>query len=443
MKLKAATWIMLAALVAIAAYFFLVDEKGRKTRERERRSDRKLFSYTRAEVERFVLINPRGERIEVARGGSDWKVVSPVEAPGDQPEIASFLDQVVPGHRGVELAGARNLADYGLEKPFATLILYRTGAAAPETLFVGDKTPTSSNSYVRLGSAESILISSELTHNVMNKNLFHLRDKNFLPPGSESISAVAIHNARETLKLEKRGAYWWFTSRHVRADRARVESYLSRLTDAVIHRFVREDTEDLAPYGLKTPAEEITLTKGSETVTISFGKKEDYLVNVVRTGLDKVIMLEASLLEPFEWNTDNLRAMNLAFFQEDSLKTVRYETPDTSVVFIRTGTAWSTTGAGAAAIKSWEVSGLMHRLESATFTEIIREQVPGEEKRPERYLVRVTLEDGGGAVLDRITIASPAKDTEIGASISAGAAGSLKQGTAQELEAIFKRIGAR
>jgi hypothetical protein len=443
MKLKGATWIMLAALVAIAAYFFLVDEKGRETRERQRRSSRKLFSYTRAEVERFVLINSKGERIEVARSGSDWKVVSPVDAPGDQPEIASFLDQVVPGRRGVELTGARNLADYGLEKPFATLILYRTGAAAPETLLVGDKTPTSSNSYVRLGSAGSILISSELTHTVMNKSLFHLRDKNFMPPGSESISAVAIRNMRETLNLKKRGGYWWFASRNMRADRARVESYLSRLTDAVIHRFVREDTEDLAPYGLKTPAEQITLTKGSETLTVSFGKKEDYLVNVVRTGLDKVIMLEASLLEPFEWNTENLRAMNLAFFQEDSLRTIRYETPDTSVVFIRTGTAWSTTGAGAAAIRPWEVSGLMHRLESTTFTKIINESFSGEDTRLRRYLVRVTLEDGGGDVLDRITIASPAKDAEIGASISAGAVGSLKQGTAEELEAIFKRIGAR
>jgi hypothetical protein len=277
----------------------------------------------------------------------------------------------------------------------------------------------------------------------MNKSLFHLRDKNFMPPGSESISAVAIRNMRETLNLKKRGGYWWFASRNMRADRARVESYLSRLTDAVIHRFVREDTEDLAPYGLKTPAEQITLTKGSETLTVSFGKKEDYLVNVVRTGLDKVIMLEASLLEPFEWNTENLRAMNLAFFQEDSLRTIRYETPDTSVVFIRTGTAWSTTGAGAAAIRPWEVSGLMHRLESTTFTKIINESFSGEDTRLRRYLVRVTLEDGGGDVLDRITIASPAKDAEIGASISAGAVGSLKQGTAEELEAIFKRIGAR
>jgi hypothetical protein len=135
--------------------------------------------------------------------------------------------------------------------------------------------------------------------------------------------------------------------------------------------------------------------------------------------------------------------MNLAFFQEDSLRTIRYETPDTSVVFIRTGTAWSTTGAGAAAIRPWEVSGLMHRLESTTFTKIINESFSGEDTRLRRYLVRVTLEDGGGDVLDRITIASPAKDAEIGASISAGAVGSLKQGTAEELEAIFKRIGAR
>jgi hypothetical protein len=443
MRFKATTWILLAALAAIAAYFFIVDERSRKAGELEHRQGKELFSYTSAAVERFVLINPQGERIEAARSGSEWRIVAPVEAPGDQPEIASFLDQVLPGRRGIELAGARSLADYGLASPFATLILHRTGVAESDTLFVGDKTPTSSNSYVRLGSAGNVLISSEITHNVMNKGLFHLRDKNFLPPGTESITAITIRGGRETLKLERRASSWWFTGRHVRADRARIESYLAKLTDAVIHRFVREDIRELAPYGLKDPSKEILLTRGQEKMTICFGKEEDRLVNVVRTGLDKVIMLEGSLLEPFEWTFSSVRAMNLAFFEEESVKTIRYEAPDTSVVFTKTGDAWSAAGARAAAVRTYEVKGLLHRLQSTTFTKIVKEPLSGGDGPLARFLVRVSLEDSAGTEIDRITIASPENGTETGASVSAGALGSLKEGTAEELDKIFKRIVAK
>jgi len=443
MRFKTTTWILLLALVVIAAYYFFVDERARTAKERNYRQNRKLFSYSRGDVERFILINPKGERIEVAQSGSLWKIVSPVEAPGDQPEIASFLDQVTPGRRGIELADVRNLADYGLEKPFATLIMYRRSAAAPDTLFVGDKTATSSNSYVRLGGSTSVFISSQLTHNVMNRSLFHLRDKNFLPPGTESISSIAIHRGHETLRLKKEGTFWWFAARHVRADRARIEGYLIRLTDAVIHRFVREDTAELASYGLQPPAGEITLTKKNETVRISFGNKEDGLVNVVRTRLDKVIMLEASLLEPLEWSADNLRAMNLAFFSEDSVRMLRFETSDTSIVFSRTETRWSTAAADTVMIRSWQVNGLLRKLESTTFETILEEPLPRMEPQLDRYLIRVTLEGTGGTVLDRITIASRANGSEIGASTSANAVGALTKGTAAEMETIFRQIGAK
>ncbi|HEY5132098.1 MAG TPA: DUF4340 domain-containing protein [Candidatus Krumholzibacteriaceae bacterium] len=443
MRIRATTWILLAALAAIVAYFFLVDQRAQQAKEREHRESMKLFPYARADVARFVLINPLGERVEVEHADSGWKVVSPVEAPGDRPAIESFLDQVVPGRTVIELPDVRNLADYGLDKPFATLIMFHKGAAAPDTLFVGDKTPTSSNTYVRVGSSKNVIISSMLTHNVMNRGLFHLRDKNFLPPGYESISAVAVRTGRETLRLKKEGAFWWFAERRVRADRAKIEAYLSRLTDAVVHTFVRENTKDLAPYGLKTPTQQIILTKDQETVAISFGKKEDDLVDVVRTGLDKVIQIEASFLDVFTWNAGNLRAMNLSFFTEDSVKTVRFETSDTSAVFKRTKTKWSTASGDTLAIKWFEVNGLLRKLDALKFDRILTEPLPPGEARLNPFLVRVTLEGAGGSVLDRITIAPAAAGAEIGSSTSANAVGSLPAGTDGELKTILKRIIAR
>jgi hypothetical protein len=442
MNFKTTTWILIAALAMIVGYFFLVDEKNRVRSVTERKLGAKLFRYRPEDVARFILINPKGERIEVARSGPGWKVVSPVEAPGSEAEIASFMDQIVPGHRNSELENVRNLADYGLAKPFATLIIFRAGNIAPDTLLVGDKTPAGSNCYLRLGSSRSVILSSEVTRNVMNKGLFHLRDKNFLPEGYQSIDAVEIRAGPKRIRLSKEQGYWWFTAKRIRANRLTIESYLSKLTDAVIHEFVREDTKELAPYGLESPAGELILAKRTETVTIAFGNKKEYLVDVVRTGLDKVVAIEATLLEPFEWNTDNLRAMNLAFINEDSVRTLEYQTPDTSITLERAGSSWRVPGREAQPIRSAEAHALIRRLSSAAFERILKEPLPVDGQF-EGSALRVTLADSLGNEIDRIAIIARADGSEIGSSTSANALGSLPSGTAAGIDAIFKRIGAR
>ncbi len=442
MNFKATTWILIAALAAIVGYFFLVDEKNRARSAVERTSGARLFSYRPEDVERFILVNPRGERIEVARAGAGWRIVFPVEAPGAGPEISSFVAQIVPGRRRSELQNVGNLGDFGLERPFATLIIRRAGNAAPDTLFVGDKTPAGSNCYIRLGSSSNVILSDELTRNIMNKGLFHLRDKNFLPEGHLSIDAMEIRAGLKRIRLIKERGFWWFSPEHLRANRLLIESYLPRLTDAVIYEFVREDTGELAPYGLETPAGELILAKGKETVTIAFGNRTGNLVNVVRSGLDKVVALEATLLEPFEWSRGNLRALNFAFIDEDSVQTIRYETPDTSLVIERAGSSWRAPDRDAASIRPFEVKALIRKINSATFARILKEPLPVDAGF-ERFALRMTLRDARGDVIDRIAITAQPDGSELGSSTSANALGSLPQGTAAGIDAVFSRIGAK
>jgi len=333
-----------------------------------------------------------------------------------------------------------NLADYGLDKPFASLILYHRGAAAPDTLSVGDQTPTNSGSYVRLGTSRTVLISRDFTHSLMNKTLLHFRDKNFLPFESDAIDALAIRTGAREMLLTREGDNWFFTGRHVRADRRKIESYLYGLTRAVIRQFVREDLNALAQYGLKSPAYELVLTRGAETTRIAFGAKTQDEVYAVRTGLENVILLEAKFLDAFNWNPENVRAMNLAFFQVDSIRTIRYETPDTLVVLKKNGNTWSTSGADTLAIQSNQVNALLGNLNSLKFEKILTEPLLGGEPKLAKFTLRVTLEDSNGAVLDQITLAEPLHGSEIGASSSADAVGTLATGTFAGIDSIYKRI---
>jgi hypothetical protein len=442
MNLKGTTWILIAALVGIAGYYFLVDEKNRARSVAERKLSARVFPYASKDVERFVLVNPKGERIEVARSGAGWRILFPVDAPGAGPEISSFVDQIVPGRKSSELENVKNLADYGLVRPFATLILVRAGGAPPDTLLVGDATPAGSNCYVRIGSSGNVLLTTEIVRNIMNRGLFHLRDKNFLPAGYQSIDEVEVREGSKRIRLSRERGYWWLGAGRVRANRSTIESYLSRLTDAVIYEFVREDAKTLAPYGLQSPARELVLGTGAEKMTISFGNKKDDLVDVVRTGLDKVVAIQATFLEPFEWSAGALRAMNLAFIDEDSVQTIRYETPDTSMTIERAGASWRSPDRGSPLAHPPEVNALIRKIGAATFERIHKEPLPADGWF-ERFAVRATLSDRSGRTIDRIVIVSNKDGSETGSSSSADALGALPRGTAAGIDAAFKRIGAK
>lgn len=440
MRFRGTTLILVGALAAIAAYFFLVEEPGRKGREEKSRLSTKLFPYPAADVDRFILANPRGERIEAERAPGGWKVVYPVEAPGDVPTIDAFIGQVVPGRRGEEIPNPGSLSDYGLSTPFATLMVRRAGSQTYDTLFVGDKTPTSSNSYVRLGSAGPVLISSEITHNVMNKNLFHLRDKNFISLVTDSVTAISVRGGARPLRLVREGRGWWFADRRVRADRARVESYLTELSQAVIYEFTRERLDSLAAVGLAPIRREITLESGSAKTRIAFGAAKGDKVYATRDGLDKVLLLAGTLATPFDWTAASLRAMNLAFFDADSVRGVTWETPDTSVTFLRIGSKWSTANGDTLSLKSWEVTALVRKLQTTVFDRIVSEPLAAGDRRLASPRLRVTLRDARSDVLDEVVVAVGAGGVLLGASTSANCVGALPAGGLEAITGIFGRI---
>lgn len=442
MRFSLATRILVAVLAVIIAYFYLVEEKHRKASAEKHLSERKLLPFPADSVQKFVLVNPSGQRIEIERAGAGWKITSPITADGDGPAIDSFLGQVVPGRRADEMPGVGDLGAYGLERPFASLIFYPRGGAA-DTLFVGDKTPTSSNSYVCLGSSKNVFISSSITHNLMNKSLYLLRDKSFVSFKGESVKAITIRAGRARIDLARAGKYWWFTEPRVRADRVKVEQYLTQLTTTIVRSYASE-SDSLERYGLKNPEREITFAMGSERATVSFGTAQGDQVYATRTGLDKVVVLEGKLLGAFDWTRESLRAMNLAFFDPDSVKVIAYETPDTSIVITRAGGRWTAAGKDTiSAAKSYVVDALVRKLTTVSFEKIIADPAMPGDKRLAPFALRISLEDLLGGAIDVITIARPSKDAEIGTSRSANILGALKKGALEDITGTFKRIGER
>lgn len=434
-------WILFAILVVVAAYFFLFEERERVKKEAESKVSRRLLAYTREEVRRIVFVNPEGDRIEMLKEGEDWRIVSPVQTKGSKPTIDALLQQLVPGSKQEVIENAENFGDFGLDEPFAVLILSLEDGSKPDTILVGDKTPAGPSCYVRLGSSKSVIVSREMTHNIMNKNLYHLRDKNFLAFEGITVDSMIVHRGGESIRLRREKEAWFVTEPHVRASRPEIEPWLNEFSRAIIREFAREDTEELSEYGLETADREITLYRSVDTVRATFGDGKDDLVYVARSGLDKVILLKAEFLDVFDWTVEKLRMMNVTFVPTGDIKTIGYETPDTSLSLRAWKGSWITTDVDSAEIRFMEVSEFLRKLSNAKYESILAEPLTESDPRLEPFLVKIELKDFAGILLDRITIAAPYDEYEVGASLTTNALGRLEKGTFKELEHIFNRFG--
>ena len=171
---------LIALLLLVAGYFFLVEQRGRRAAENTLRSSHSLVPYGPADVDRAWLLNPYGDTIEMARSGEGWTIEWPVTDEGDAPAIEMLLRQVVPGRKLDEYPDVERLSDYGLDAPYATLIVRSGRFGRTDTIHIGDTTPTSFRAYARLGGSRTVVVTRDLARNVMQKTLFHLRDKNFI-----------------------------------------------------------------------------------------------------------------------------------------------------------------------------------------------------------------------------------------------------------------------
>jgi hypothetical protein len=320
--------------------------------------------------------------------------------------------------------------DYGLETPFATVIFFAKNRAHSDTIHVGDKTPTSTSCYARLGASDTVIVSREMTHNVMNKSLYHLREKNFVKFSAAAVDSFHVVGGDYDARLSRRDGVWWLNDPPARADNRLVEGYLNNLTEAIIREFVSEEKSELQRFGLDGPAKKIVLHHDLAETEIEFGDTEEDMVYVVRTGLEPVIKLEQKLIEAFRWTRDGLRARNLSFFEPGDIRTIRYETPDTSIVLERHPDGWY---AGDRPVMQGRAEAFLRQLNSTMFSTILEEGTGDPFTRPGPFSIRITLLDGNGMPVDRIVLHDIRGPREEGASMSSGAVGRIESGGTEKL----------
>ncbi|MBN1884589.1 MAG: DUF4340 domain-containing protein [Candidatus Krumholzibacteriota bacterium] len=436
------TWILLVLLILVAAWFFAVEEPRRRATERSGRSGT-IFPYGPEEVDRFSLRPPGGELIVMERSGEEWIITSPVVTPGQRSMIDLVLDQVVPGRKLEEFDGVYDFAPYGLDDPFATVILFNDRRGRVDTVRVGDTTPTGPRAYVRVNDEHAVLITRDLMHNAMRKNLFHLRDKNLFHVIPGDISAITVNDGNRRLSFAREAGGWWRTGPRYRVESSWMDAYAKRLSETIIRSFDAETTDSLDRFGLRAPGRRLFIDGPSGIVSISIGRVDEETVHVLRDGLDKVVSIRTSDILPiFEVDPEGLRSRRLAFFDPNAAHLVRWTSPDTTVALRGGDGAWVAPEAGDAAVRGQAVFSLLDDLRRTRFDGFLDDTFESGASFLDPLAVEIVIEDADGRLLDRIRIATPLADHEIGGSLSSDALGRLPVHTAARLRRRFESIGA-
>ncbi len=431
------TLALLAILVLIAAYYFLVDKETRIIGDRGPRDSTKMLPYGRDEIDGFVLINPYGDRIEMERQGSEWTIVFPVRTDAAQSTIDALLTQLLPGRKLEEFPDVADLSLYGLEDPYAMLIFHPVDTERSDTLYVGDKTPTRMSCYVRIGASDTVMIVREMTHNVVNKNLYHLRDKDFLYIPSSTIDSLSITKGGNRITLSREIAGWRIGEGGIRADAVLVESYLNDLTRAIIRDFAREDLDSLSAYGLDPPRGEISIFRGDEQIRISFGEGKEDQVYAIRTGIDGILLLEEKLIAALEWSPDDIRSRNLSFFEPAEVTEIICETPDKTVTFLKEPAGWSVSGIPVELAKPLLMLRMIKDARFESFTGSLGENHSGLEGP---YSLRIRLKGSDDEGIDTITFYTAPSGSVEAVSVSAGMRGEIESGKLTEIERFLESL---
>jgi hypothetical protein len=135
--------------------------------------DKRILKFDREKADTLTLVKG-GNSIQLARSGSEWKVVKPVEARSDYSAVEGFITRLSSANMSklVEEQPA-DLAKYGLDKPLMTVTL---GAGSSKTVLEVGKTEND-QTYARDASRPMVFTVDSTLQTDLNKNFDDYRKK--------------------------------------------------------------------------------------------------------------------------------------------------------------------------------------------------------------------------------------------------------------------------
>lgn len=345
---KSTLIVVLCAIVAGCGVYYAQWRKSKKPAAPADTS-KPAFSVNPSSIDSFSISHP-GQKdqpaIDFEKQKGTWRIVQPIDTLADQPTAEGFVDQLAESRpTETESVTPDRRKAFGLDPPAASVELRAKGGQT-HTLLLGDKDFSGSAVYAIVDDRPKVLLMPLSLLTAADKPLNALRDMNVLHLDSVDVSSFSLKNPSGDLAVSrdsKVSTQWDFTKpEKVPADPDVVDAMLDAISNARISDIVSEKPDNLARYGLASPAVTFTATKNDgQKSTLVLGKKagaEYYARDLSRKIIFKVNQdLYAKLTDSFS----QMRDKSVVHLDESSLNRIQLQNSNGTIEIARQGTGGS------------------------------------------------------------------------------------------------------
>jgi len=329
---------MAVVFLGVVLYYYLVDIPAEQKQIAEKERAGKIILFDTGRVEEFIL-EKKDNALHLKRNSlKDWDLLKPVQAKADGDTVSSFLSflQSARFSRVVE-DSVKDLSVYGLQEPAMKITLQLKGKGK-KILLIGDDHPMNKHLYVKREEENKVLLAGA-NRNVFDKSLFDFRDKGLLRFKGEEVRGIKFHSDGKSFALNKQDERWEIVDgKRTKADGDEINRFLRLVRKFKVKKFLHENPDALAPYGLDTPLARLTLETGKEggSLTLLVGNElenQGYYGKV--KSADNVVLFGFQLVRTLSKKPVDFMPKTLLEFRQENVSQIHLKTGDEKILLAR------------------------------------------------------------------------------------------------------------
>jgi hypothetical protein len=302
--------LLLVVAIGLGAYVYFVEFK-KPAGDAPAKKD-KVFTVDADTIDEITVKSEAGDRTTLKKTGADWQIVQPIAAPSDPAAVSGLTSNLAALELGRVIdENPSDLKEFGLADPRVT-VTFKAGGKA-QTLDIGQKTPTGTDLYAKLGDQKKVFLISSFLDSSFNRTTFDLRDKTVLKLDPAKVDALEVTHGTDTLKFAKTEGEWQIEQPiATRADFGAVEGLVSRISSAQMKSIAAAEATDLKTYGLDKPAASVKIGTGSSQATLVIGAAAGEGAVYAKDGArPAVFTLDSSLVDDLKTDAGEYRQKDL------------------------------------------------------------------------------------------------------------------------------------
>ena len=341
--------ITLLLLTALVAGGYFLAKKKLPTTDQVSEQMRRVLDFKAVDVTRLEIKGADRDFVFDRKQGK-WSFSRPLQvraASGEMDGILSGLEFLESRRRLSERAisdAKLTLADYGLEKPRASVTL-RT-PKSESTLFLGNEARQGDALYVQVkGSKEVHLVDKYLATRI-EKKIEDYRERSLFEFTGDQVQRIELRAAGKLVELARTNQNWRIVQPlNARADRNRVDEFLRQLASLRAEDFLSEDPAASREYGIEEPSQEISvrIEKQDAVNTLTLGtklKSDDKKLAARVKGQNSIVSVPSAFAADAARPLNEIRDRDVAPFAAADIREIEVRNRAATLLLQKTNDQW-------------------------------------------------------------------------------------------------------